>query len=191
MLTIQINDLKLRLNMANKQIANFEFLKKENLKYKSDIKDIQNMYEEQIKDLQEKLVKSNSDLQLQKRRLTHPETMYCEENLNEHNLEKEAEIKFLNDKIIILNSEIDKLKVLRENDVKFLKAEARYAEEIAVNTKLEIATLHFEKDIEILKYKSVTKRLSQKLLSYKVNTSSSITATSKQLQQQYQTYYKK
>jgi len=164
----QINDLKLKLNMSGKQISNSEFLLKENLKYKSDIKELRNMYEEQIEELQTKIIKSNSDLQLQKRRLTNPETYYFEEKMLENSLEN-AEIKYLNDKIAILSSEIDKLKLLRENDIKFLKEETRYAEEIAVKSKLEIATLHFEKDTELLKYKTLTRRLSHKVNNYKNN----------------------
>jgi len=169
----QIADLKSKMTNFNKQNQETDILKKEVQIYKSDIKEIKQMYEEQIEDLQKKMLDANSDLQRQKRRLSNPNLALEQtikdslSNLTASAMEKEAEIKFLNEKIMIHEEEVEKMKALKEKDIQFMKNEVLYAEKLAVNAKVELASLAFEKDSEILKYKNFAKRQANRIKSYK------------------------
>ena len=78
-----------------------------------------------------------------------------------------ADIKYLKDQIEILNADIQDQKKLRKCDVDFYKAEIGKVEDLVVQTKFNMANIAFEKDTDIFKYKNLSRKLKDKLLSYK------------------------
>ena len=52
---------------------------------------------------------------------------------------------------------------MREKDIDFLKMEVTNAEQIAINAKVNLASISFEKDSEIIKLRNLCKKLKQKI----------------------------
>ncbi len=173
LLNNQISEMKLRINNLNKQVLETEILKKEVQNQKDSMKESKDMYEDQITELQNKILDTNSDLQKQKRRLTNTNVAIDQSikekllTISEKKLTEDAEYKFLNDKVKILENEIEQLKELSEKDSQYFKDEVRAAELIAISAKVEVASLAFEKDNEILKYKKLAKRQALRIKNYK------------------------
>lgn len=171
----QVNESKAKIRDMTKQINEMDLIKKENIQVKTEIKEIREMYEEQIEDLQKKMLEANTDLQKQKRKLTNPAINIDQSikntlsSLTESRIEKEAEVKYLNDKIRIMEKEQEKLKELRDKDINYYKKEVMYAEDMAVKAKVELASLAYEKDTDILKYKNMAKKYATKLKAIKIN----------------------
>jgi chromosome segregation ATPase len=169
----KIADLNSKLNQSDKQKNELDILRVENLKVKTDVKEMKEMYETQIQELQQKAIQISNELTSSKRRTT---SLRAEYGLSTKQLQMlndlettitklNAEHKFLTEKCDILSREIELLKQLRDNDVKFLKDELKYAEEQAINAKVGLATLAFEKDSELIRLKNMYKKLRMKLQS--------------------------
>jgi hypothetical protein len=170
MLKDQITDLNLKIYKFQNQIEDYDFLLKENKKLKSDIKDMESLYEKQISDLNKKTVDMNAELDMaNKQRLSvNKRHSVTNKNINNNNQNAEAikykaEIKFLQEKVDILTKEMENTKNLYEKDIRYLKDQLRFSEEIAVNAKISLATLAYEKDSEIIKYKNCVKKLKTRL----------------------------
>ena len=175
MLNEIIEDLKIKLNSKNNLESQIEFSKTEILQLKTNIKNLKEMYETQIVSFQQKLLVSNSDLLSQKRRTTRTTSIMGEGSLNPKQLailvELESTIKRLNsenkylkDQLEINSMEVEKIKNLRESDISYFKRELADAEKTVVEAKIEVATLAFDKDCEIIKYKNMCKKLKMKMV---------------------------
>jgi hypothetical protein len=172
MLKDQITDLNLKIYKFQNQQEDYDFLFKENKKLKSDIKDMESLYEKQISDLNKKTVDMNAELDIaNKQRLSvhkrHSVTNN-KKNLNNNNENSEiikykAEIKFLQEKVDILTKETENIKNLYEKDIRYLKEQLRSCEETTVNAKISLASLAYEKDCEIIKYKNCVRKLKTRL----------------------------
>jgi chromosome segregation ATPase len=181
-LSKKISDLTNKNNLKNN--AEIEVLKKENTSIKQNIKDLQEMYENQIKDLQKKTVTVNNEYQSFRRTTTkistvggggvpggesqNPEAMTRHLTII-HDLEAKlkalrAEVKYLGEKIEILTKDVETQKGLREKDVKFLKEELKNADNMTVNAKVALAQTVFEKDDQIMQLKSLNKKMKTKLI---------------------------
>jgi hypothetical protein len=169
----KIAELNARILLYEKQKNDNELIIKENQKLKSDIKELKEMYEKQITQLQDKAVEMSNQLQSSRRKTSRnsirgegalsPQQMTMFMELQNTINRLNGEQKFLQQKIDLLNKEIESLRVLRENDVKYLKEELRAAEEQAINAKVSLATLAFEKDCEMIKFKKLCNKLKTKL----------------------------
>jgi outer membrane murein-binding lipoprotein Lpp len=175
-LNTQIYELNAKLRNFEKSKNEIDLLGKENSKLKSDFKEMKEMYENQIQELQNKALYIANELQTSRRRTTTVNKLSSKGELtfSPKQLQMLAELegtisrlggehKFLTEKTEILNKEIDNLRLLRDNDVKFLREEVRAAEEQAINAKVGLATLAFEKDSELIKYKNLCKKLKIRL----------------------------
>ena len=170
----QITELNLKIYKFQNTKEDYDFLDKENKKLKSDIKDMEVLYEKQIEDLQTKTLNMNVELEnMNKKRytvskrenLTNKKSLTNSQAIieNSEGLKLKAEIKFLQDKIEILNKELSNLKSLYEKDINFFKEQLKVNEATTVNAKISLATLAFEKDCEIIKYKNCVKKLRTRL----------------------------
>ncbi len=158
----------------NKANAEIEVLKKENAAVKQNIKEMQQMYEGQIKELQKKTVTVNAEYQNFRRTTSKlsikgdPEslTKYLQAMSEMDNKVKtaKAEVKYLEEKIELLTQDIENQKNIREKDVKFLKEEIKTADGIAVQAKVQLAQVVFEKDDQIMHLKSSNKKLKNRLV---------------------------
>lgn len=172
MLTKKVSELSSKNQSKNN--SEIELLKKENNNFKQNIKEMKEMYEQQITDLQKKTQTANADLQSIKRASTKlsvkadPESitkfLLQLADLENKNKEFKAEVTFLNDKIEMLNKDVETQKNLREKDVKFLKEEVRNADNLAVNAKVQLAQIVYEKDDQIMQLKATNKKLKTKLV---------------------------
>lgn len=168
-MTKEISDYKLKINSYQKLGQELELFKKENEKFKKDISDITEMYENQIKELQEKAVQVNAELQSSRKKsftrksIIDKQQMHLVNELEKDLVRLNAENKFFNEKLDIQSKEISQMQVLNENNVKFLKQELTLAEQAAINAKVALATLAYEKDCEIIKHKNSYKRLKAKV----------------------------
>lgn len=169
----KLSELNARILLYEKQKSDDEQLKKENQKLKLDIKELKEMYEKQIKQLQDKAMDMSNELQSSKRRTSRksikgehalsPQQMTMFMELQNTIKRMTGDHKFLQQKIDLMNKEIDDFRILRENDVKYLKEELRAAEEQAINAKVSLATLAYEKDCEMIKYKKLCNKLKAKI----------------------------
>ena len=55
------------------------------------------------------------------------------------------------------------MQILNGNNIKFLKQELTIAEQTAINAKVSLASLAYEKDCEIIKHKNAFKKLKNKV----------------------------
>jgi Tfp pilus assembly protein PilN len=172
MLKDQITDLNLKIYKFQNQQEDHDFLLKENKKLKSDIKDMESLYEKQIADLNKKTVDMNAEIEMaNKQRLsvnkrhsvTNNKKSLSNYNENSETMKLKAEINFLQEKVQILTKEMENIKNLYENDIKYLKEQLRSSESIAVSAKISLATLAYEKDSEIIKYKNSLRKLKTRL----------------------------
>jgi chromosome segregation ATPase len=191
MLKDQITDLNMKIYKHQSTKDDFDFLVKENKKLKSDIKEMENLYEKQISDLNRKTVNMNAELEIaNKQRMTQNKRQSVARrhqnvapNVDSTEIIKyRAEIKFLQEKIEILNKEMNNLKSLYEKDIKFLKEQLKINELSTAKVKVSLATLSFERDCEIIKYKNHIKKLKQRfqginMSEYSSNNTSSITGS--------------
>jgi len=170
----KINDLEFKLEEYRRKIiekekleAELEHSKAEIAQQKNNLKLQKEMYERQIAQLQQKNIDINADLLSHKRRTT---SIKSEGTLNskqiailaemDSNIKKlSGENKYLKDQLEIAQSEIEKVKNLRETDINYFKQELLNAEKAAVDAKIAVATLAFDKDCEIIKYKNMYKKL--------------------------------
>ena len=163
----QITELNLKIYKYQNNKEDYDFLLKENKKLKSDIKEMEVLYEKQIDDLHKKTLNMNVELDnINKKRYT----VNKRETLNNKKMPENsevikyrAEIKFLQEKIEIVNKEMTNMKTLYEKDFKFLKEQLKTNEETTVNAKISLATLAYEKDCEIIKYRNCVKKLRLRL----------------------------
>ena len=159
----EIEELHKKISHHLKASSEIESLKKENLKLHNDIKEITEMYESQVNDLQQKAVLVNAEL-LTSRRISHRRSH--NEKLSVTNADQDftmirlnAENKFLNEKIDILSKEINQIQELNEKNINFLKQELTLTEQTAINAKVAVATLAYDKDCEIIKHKNAYRKL--------------------------------
>lgn len=149
-----------------------EILKKEKAKIKTEFNEMKEMYEIQIKDLLQKLNMSSveKDGNNARRRTSalKPdnysskhliENIDLEEKLNRFRVEN----KFLNDQLEILKKELENIKMLKESQIKKIKEELEIADHIAANAKVALAQVAYEKDLDVLKYKRLCKKLKNRL----------------------------
>jgi hypothetical protein len=168
-MTKEMSEHKLKINSLQKLGQELEIVKKENEKFKNDIKEITEMYENQIKELQEKAVQVNAELQSSRKKSFPRKSIIDKQQMQIVNeLEKDlvrlnAENKYLNEKLDIQGKEVSQVLALNENNIKFLKQELTIAEQAAINAKVALATLAYEKDCEIIKHKNSYKRLKAKV----------------------------
>jgi hypothetical protein len=178
----KIIDLSIRSKSLEKMKNDCDLLNMENSKLKKDMAEMKDMYEKQIEEINNKTLQIASELHSTRRRATSrlSTNMTSSAGLNSKQMQIYAELentvtkltgeaKYLNEKIEILNKEIDNLKKLREKDVKFLKEELRTTEEQAIVAKVNLATMAFEKDSELIKYRNICKKLKLRLQNYQVN----------------------
>ena len=181
-----LNENILELTMKNKTFQKnkneLDLLTKENAKMKNDLVEMKDMYEKQIVEINNKTMQIASELHTTRRRATSKISITGKDGvgLNQKQMqlwgELEAtvtkltgEAKYLTEKIDILNKEIENLKKLREKDVMFLKEELRSTEEHAIVAKVNLATMAFEKESELIRYRNLCKKLKLRLQSYTVN----------------------
>ncbi len=184
----EIEKLNIKLKeITNKQNskanAELELLRKENSTLKQNIKETQEMYENQIKDLQKKTVSVNNEYQNFKRMSSkmslHGGKLSLQGGQFEADIQKhlqvvndleakiktqKAELKFLDDKVELLSQEIESQKKLREKDVTFLKEELKRSDLLAVEAKVKLAQIVYDKDDEIATLKGNVKKLKTKLI---------------------------
>jgi chromosome segregation ATPase len=172
-LRVKLNESNNKINECNTKLANFQkllseidILKRENTKLTNNIKELREMYENQIEELDHKNITINSELNNNRRRTTRAVNqqqigILSDLEASVNNLT--ADNKFLSDKIHMLTKEIDNQKVLREKDVEYLKKELRMADDATIKAKVELATLAFEKDSEIIRVRNICKKLKAKL----------------------------
>ena len=171
----QISELNIKIYKYQNTKEDFDFIVKENKKIKADLKEMEILYEKQISDLHQKTLNMNVELDIvNKKRLTVSKresihkrkptlTSISEVNESVDVSKYKAEGKFLTEKIEILKKEMAKMKDLFEKDIKYLKEELKTNETMTINAKISLATLAFEKDCEILKYKNYAKKLKMRL----------------------------
>lgn len=158
---IEREKLEIELNQSKEEIL----LQKNNLRSQKEL------YEKQIHQLQQKNIDINADLLSQKRRTTSIKTentfnpkqlaLYAE---MESNIKKlTVENKYLKEQLEISQCGIEKIKSLTETDINYFKQELLHAEKSAIEAKIAVATLAFEKDCEIVKYKNLCKKLKTRL----------------------------
>ena len=172
-LNYEIAGLNARILLYEKQKVDNELIIKENQKLKVDNKELIDMYEVNIKQLQAKAIEISNQRQSSRRRTSRP-SLIGEADLSGDHLDMVVEMqntinrlngeqRFSFQKIELLTKEIESLKTLRQNDINYMKLELRAAEEQAINAKVSLATLAFEKDCEMMKYKKLCNRLKAKI----------------------------
>jgi chromosome segregation ATPase len=170
-LNFQIEEFKNKINEKEKLEIEFEHAKAEISQQKTNLKSQKEIYEKQILQLQQKNIDINSDLLSHKRRTTSIKTDIA---LNSKQLAIFAEMdssikklsgenKYLKDQLEIAYSEVEKVKNLKETDVNYFKQELLSAEKAVIDAKIHVATLAFDKDCEIVKYRNMYKKLRMKL----------------------------
>jgi len=158
----------------NKANAEIDVLKKQNDSLKLNIKEVQEMYENQIKELQKKTVNVNAEYQNFRRTTTKKSVIGGDPDAMSkylqivHDLENkigghEAEVKYLNEKIELLKGDIETQKKLREKDILFYKEEIKTADAATINAKVTLAQTTFEKDDTIMQVKLLNKKLKMQL----------------------------
>ena len=167
-LKIKNIEYQLKISCLKKEHGEIESIKNENLKLINNIKELSELYENQLEELQQKNILANAELNFTRKKLSKKSCFF--ERHSNTNLESDgnmiklnAEIKFLNEKIIIMANEINQMKVLNEKNLNFLKNEITLAEQTAVSSKVELASLAYEKDCEIIKHKNAYKKLKTKV----------------------------
>ena len=146
------------------------------------------MYENQIRDLQKKQVTSNAEFQSFKRTSCKLSIKADPELLARHLQivhdleviikELKAEIKYLTEKNDFLNKDLQNQKESREKEVKFIKEELQEAGTMAVNAKVQLAQVCFEKDDIIMQLKTLNKKLKTKVITLQGGIASGTTLTS-------------
>ena len=170
----QITELNLKIYKYQNIKEDNDFLLKENKKIKSDIKEMEVLYKNQIAELNRKALVMNVEHEnLNKKLNLNKQESISNKNKQNDNcqfttekieiIRYKAEIKFLQEKIEILNKEMMNSKILYEKDTNFIKANLKTHESTTVNAKISLATLAFEKDCEIIKYKNCVKKLKLKI----------------------------
>lgn len=140
---IKLNNI-IKLN-NNKNSCNFrltgeiDILKREKVKLQTEMSQIKEMYEVQIEELQKgcKIFKEKDDNLIQN--------------------------KFLKEQIEILKKEFEDLKIIKDNHIKKLKDDIEESMKCEANAKLHLAQSTFEKEYEVIKYKTLCKKLKMKL----------------------------
>lgn len=145
-----------------------DILRKENYKFKNDIKERKTLYENQIFALKsdklntasEKIeITANKIITNQRRKSiaqkSPQEIIDFENNINKLNLEN----KMFNEKIDLLNKEIENIKLSRDKEINSLRTQIKNIDELYADLKVSFATLSFEKDAEIIKLKNNCKKL--------------------------------
>lgn len=170
-LDFKIEELKRKINEKEKLENELEHAKAEISQHKANLKSQKEMYEKQIAQLQQKNLDINADLLSHKRRTTSIKTdatlnskqlaIFAEMDSNIKKLS--GENKFLKDQLEIAQSEVEKVKSVRETDVNYFKQELLSAEKAAIEAKIAVATLAFDKDCEIVKYKNMYKKLRMRM----------------------------
>jgi len=174
----EMKELNTKLINFNKMQNQNELSKKEIGNLKQNIKNLQEMYEGQIKEIQKQTLNTNAEFQSFRRKTTQKASITTDCNITSRGLEilvdyennvkrLNADINYLKDKIEILNTDIENQKKLRQKDIDFYNGEVRYAEEQAINAKITMASMAYDKDIEIVKFKNLSRKLKQKLFDYK------------------------
>ena len=175
--TVEINALNNKLKVKENKIANtirlkteIDSLKKEKLKYKSDMLELKKLYEDQINELISQLdeVTKKKDKETTHKFLenTNKEYVCHKENIDELKetiLKLNYEKRFYNDQVVILNKELENMERIKNEYIKKLKIDLEQTEEIAVRAKISVAQIVFEKDTELVKYKKYCKKLKTKL----------------------------
>jgi hypothetical protein len=163
-----------KLNNRQKLISELEYTKKENSKLKEDLKEVKKLYEKQIETIQQKALQTSAELQCTRKRAT---TIRNASNVGlftskvhmlgeiQSTMNKlVAENKYLTESIEIVHKQVENIKMLKNNDINFLKEEIRIIEEQYVLVKLELGSQAFEKESEIIKLKKYAKKYKQKYL---------------------------
>ncbi len=171
----QLNNKLSEATNKNKMKTNaeIEVLRKENTSLFKNIKDTQELYEKQIKDLQKKNVSVNSEYQNFRRVSSISNLKGNTETISKYlqvisDLENKikglkAEIKFLNEKIELLNKDIETQKSLRGKDNSFLKEELKKSDDLAVDAKVKLAGILYDKEEQIIQLKQTNKRYKTKI----------------------------
>ena len=176
----KIANLEIELNSLKRKVKKNEELENE-ISHLTILSNTQNenfnkqkeFYEKQINELQKKALNINADLLSQKRRTSaiksdsslNPKQMAIFAELDGSLKKINAENKYLKEQIEIIKDELEKNKISRENDVKFYKEELLNTEKAAIDAKFGLATLAFDKDCEIVKYRNLCKKYKVKLAS--------------------------
>lgn len=180
-LDVEINNLNSKLKIKENKIANtirlkneIETLKKEKLKYKSDIFELKQLYEEQINELLQKLENNkninnynsnnnnesegnsnnNNESQANNNKISKEEFDELKNDL----LKVKYEKKFILEKNEILTRELENMEKLKNEYIKKLKEDLELAENLTAQAKLNVGQIVFEKDTEIVKYKKICKK---------------------------------
>lgn len=170
-LNSKVEEFKKKISEKEKLGNELENAKAEISQQKINLKSQKEIYEKQIAQLQQKNIDINADLLSHKRRTTSIKTdatfnskqlaIFAEMDSNIRKLN--GENKYLKDQLDITQSELEKIKNIRETDVNYFKQELLSAEKAAIEAKIAVATLAFDKDCEIVKYKNMYKKLRIKL----------------------------
>jgi hypothetical protein len=186
----KIVNLEIELNSLNKKVKKNEELENEIIHLNNlvntqaeNLQKQKEFFERQINELQKNALDINADLLMQKRRTTTikngsgnftPRQFAIIVELEMELKKLNSENKYLKDQIEIIKEELEKNKISRENDVKFYKEELLITEKSAVEAKFELATMAFDKDCEIVKYRNLCKRYKMKLANLNMNTNTNM-----------------
>ena len=141
-----IQELNVTVQNQEKLTSEIHVLNKQNVTLKMFVKEIQEMYEGQIKDLQHKTVSVNAEYQSFRRATSKKSAIGIDAeqmtkllviiNDSENKIKgHKGQIKFFQEKIEILNRDVENQKNLREKEVKYLK------EDVIPKLEEEIKTL--------------------------------------------------
>lgn len=184
-----IQDLQMKIGSLETELSNYsnkitelnktinrltsekEVMEKKDLKNKEDINALKAMYEEQIKTLTKQNNKISAErTSLKKSSLVGVDTdglsskhLQMYNDLNKVCSSLKAEVKYLTEQNEILKKDFKNHQILREKDIEYYKAELKFCEGIAVNSKIQMASYVYEKDEEIFKLKTMNRRLQEKL----------------------------
>ncbi len=170
-LNYKIEEYKTKISENDNLHTELNDCKAEILQHKNNLKSQKDIYEKQINELQKNFININADLLSQRRRTT---SLKIETSFNSKQLvvfaEMDSNIKeliseniYLKEQLEITKVEFEKIKDLRENDIKYLKQELLESEKSTIEAKISVATLAFDKDCEIIKYKNMYKKLRTKM----------------------------
>lgn len=170
-LAFKLEEYKRKINEKEKLEVELEHAKAEIAQQKANLKSQKEMYEKQITQLQQKNIDINADLLSHKRRTTsiktdttlNPKQLTILAEMDSNIKKLSGENKYLKDQLEIAQTEVEKVKNLRETDVNYFKQELLSAEKAAIEAKIAVATLAFDKDCEIVKYKNMYKKLRMRL----------------------------
>jgi chromosome segregation ATPase len=162
-----------KLNGLNKLQSQFESLRKENNKLKSDQKEVKDLYEKQIETIQQKALQTSAELQSTRKRATSvrndshvlsPNQIHILADLQVTMNKLIAENKYLTESVGIAHKQAQDIKVIKDNDINFLKEEVQNIEEQYAKVKLDLASMAFEKDSEIIQLRKSAKKYKQKCI---------------------------